>query len=264
VADKVWFFDLDDTWMDTAEIYVKQIKKAFLFLKKQLRDQSPTEFQFMEKQREIDSALRFAINPVTREPYYYSMKRFPLSLVKTYEFFCKQTKLDPSYEVQQEFEKIGMGVYLSVEEYRKKIKREVKELLVFLKERGDTVVLVTKGAKIPQRKKIKALRRAGLMKHVSFYRIVKDKSAKTFRDLKRRLTVKSKKRRFYSVGNEYSSDIETAIEAGCFGIWIPAKSASFWEKGKLGKIEEARNKERSNRYRNLLEIKEKYRFLSNA
>jgi putative hydrolase of the HAD superfamily len=255
----VWVFDLDDTLMRTTELYARKIKKAYYFIcRHHLREHAPTLSQFQQKQREIDSDLRRRINPITKKPYFYAMERFPLSLVETYEYFCQQANLKFCHEVADELKRIGNEVYLSAKQYRKKFKPEIGNLLPFLKNKGDVLVLLTKGDRRVQIRKIRALRQLGLLRCFTAYYIVRDKNREIFRRIRRRFKTATA---FFSVGNEYPSDIEPAIKAGFFGVYIPIAEAAVWEKGKLEKIEEDRDKENSNRYDNLLEIKRKYDYL---
>lgn len=259
MADKVWVFDLDDTLMNTAEIYQFVLDKACKFIGKHFGDRSPTISQLKQKQLEIDSALRTKINPVTREPYLYTMERFPLSLVETYKHFCKELNLESSHMVERELYEVGMKVYLSVKQYRKKIKKEAKIVIPFLRAQGDILVLLTKGDKRIQGRKLKALAKDGLLKYFGRHKkVVRDKNQGVFRRIKKKF---SNKKRFFTVGNEYRSDIEPALREGYFGIYIPVTIAAVWDKGKLEKIEEDRDKRNSNRYSNLLEIRDKYRYL---
>ncbi len=259
MAGNVWIFDLDDTLMRTAVLYTQKIVKAYHFMVRyHLRDHAPTLSQFRQKQLEIDSDLRRRINPVTQKPYYYAMERFPLSLQEAYEYFCQQANLKFSHEVSKNLEKIGYEVYLSAKRYQPYFKPEIRTLLPFLKKQGDILVLLTKGDRWVQMKKIKALRTLGLLRYFSAYYVVRDKNRDIFRRIRRRFRRATS---FFSVGNEYPSDIEPAIGAGFFGIYIPITSAAVWHKGKMEKIEEDRDKENSNRYDNLLEIKRKYGYL---
>ncbi|MDE2001235.1 MAG: HAD family hydrolase [Patescibacteria group bacterium] len=251
----VWVFDLDDTLMRTALLYERMIIRAYHFITRHhLRDHAPTLAQFKQKQKEIDSDLRRRINPVTKEPYYYAMERFPLSLVETYEYFCAQERLKPLFEVSKGVDDIGYGVYLTVREYMKYVKPEARTLLPFLRGRGDVLVLLTKGDPRVQMKKIKALKRLGLLKYFPDHFIVRDKNREIFRKIKRRFRGFGA---YISVGNEYPSDIEPAIGAGYFGIYIPISSADPWHQGKMDKIEEARDKDHSTRYDSLGEIRRK-------
>lgn len=261
MAGLVWVFDLDDTLMRTAELYARKIRKAYYFMcKHHLREHAPTLAQFRQKQLEIDSDLRRRINPVTKKPYYYAMERFPLSLVETYEYFCQQARLKFSHEVADGVKVIGYEVYLPVERYKRQFKREILTLLPFLKEQGDTLVLLTKGDRRVQIRKIQALRELGLLKYFSAYYIVYDKTRECFRKIKRNPRFRSKEG-FVSVGNEYPSDIEPAIGAGYFGVYLLVASAAVWHKGKLEKIEDARDKKHSNMYRSLTEIVRKYQHI---
>lgn len=261
MADKVWVFDLDDTLMETSPIYIGVAKKAFRHitrcLKKQLGYIPFTASQLRNKHLEIDSGLRTKINPLTKKPYHYSMQRFPLSFVETYRFFCRESGIEPETVIEQELFEIGFGIRLTIEEYEKLIKRETKKILLFLQKQGDVMMLLTKGDKRIQSKKLRAFERRGLLKFFARIRTVSDKNQRVFRAFKKGFEGK----RFFSVGNEYRADIEPAVKVGYFGIYIPSSHVVPWEKGKLKRIEKERDKANTNKYGNLLEIKEKYEYL---
>lgn len=261
MANKVWVFDLDDTLMKTADTYVKIIEKACRYMLRHLKIGSVTLSQLKQKRLEIDSDLRKKINPVTGEAYHYSRERFPLSFVETYKYFCKQQGTESEHMVERKLYDIGSNVCLTVEQYMRKIKEEVWVLLPFLKEKGDILLLLTKGDRGVQKRKLKALTRLGLMKYFSRIKgidmIVPDKNQRIFKERKKMFPG----RIFFSVGNEFNSDILPAIKEGFFGIYIPASNASPWDKGKLKEIEKNRDKKRTRKFSNLLKIKERYEYL---
>ncbi len=250
-------FDLDDTLMDTAVVYFKAIDEACRYMMSNavFGDQSPTLAKLKQKQLEIDAALRTKIDPNTKKPYYYSRDRFPLSLVNTYKYFCKELGIETDHMVEKKLFKIGESVYLKVGEYAKYFKPEAAKVLSFLYEKGNILMLLTKGDRSVQSRKIRAMERLGLKKFFTKIRVVKDKNQGIFRKLRKGHSDKL----LFSVGNEYPSDIEPAIKEGFFGVYIP--SLAVWEKGKMEKIEEMRDKCHSNRYDDLLEIKRKYEYL---
>jgi FMN phosphatase YigB (HAD superfamily) len=253
--------DLDDTLIETSPTYIRISNKAYKYIKSCIRKQLGsipfTDVYLRQKHLEIDSGLRTKINPLTKKPYHYSLERFPLSFVKTYRAFCEIYDIEPEILAEQTLFKIGSEILLNINQYIKLIKKEAKKILVFLVNQDDIIILLTKGDIRIQGRKIKALKRKGLSKFFTKIKIVPDKNQKVFKMLKKGFTGK----RFFSVGNEYKADIEPAIKAEYFGIYIPASHPIPWERGKLKQIEIERDKVNTNKYRNLLEIKKKYRYL---
>jgi len=243
--------------MDTGFLYLEKIEKACILIKNTLKSKPLTLGCIEQEQKNIDSSLRRKINKSTGKRWCYAMERFPISLIMTYHFFCKELKVKPIKSVEKELYKLGMEVYLTVEEYRKHMKPEFKKLVKFLHSQNDCLILLTKGDKRIQNRKIKAMEKEGILKYFCSWYVVDDKNIAIFHRLARTHSGRNP----YSIGNEYRSDIEPAIKAGFFGIYIPYL---VWDKGNLKNVEKKRDKKKSRRYWNLMDIRKNYKNLNGS
>lgn len=255
MANRVWVFDLDGTLMDTLDLYRKPAEEAYTLIMRKLSSQSPSFNEIKERHGTLDKEMIYEKDPDTGRPYLYTKKRFPTSLVKIYEILCKEAGIEPSFSVMRQIYRIGLKAF-NQERYRRKLKPQAFSIAKFLKEKGDTLVILTKGDNRIQGDKRRVLQRAGLLRFFEEFIIVPDDKAGAFRAVMNRY----RGERYYSVGDTYMADIMPAIKHGFFGIYIPSP-ANWMEIGKLKRIERRRSKNRSNKYGNLMEIAEKYDYL---
>ncbi|MBU6142161.1 HAD family hydrolase, partial [Patescibacteria group bacterium] len=248
---KVLVFDLDGTMMKT-DFYVKPTEEACVEIKRALSDHSPTLAEIKRRHAELDKQMIYMKNPDTGRLYYYTKPRFPTSLCKIYEILCKEAGIDLNVQVIRRLYSIGLQAFRQ-DRYVRKIKPEVAHVLKFLKEKGDTLVIITKGDKKIQGDKIKALKKAGLLKYFDAVFIPIDSKYSDFKLVKSRYKGSS----YYSIGDTYADDIIPAIKAGYRGIWIPYEF-NWKEIGKVKQINRRRSKRMSKRYSNLIEIVENY------
>ena len=251
MADKVWVFDLDGTMMKT-DFYVKPTEEACVEIKRALGDRSPTLAEIKRRHAVLDKQMIYMKNPDTGRLYYYTKPRFPTSLCKTYEILCKEAGIELNVQVIRRLYGIGLQAFRQ-DRYIRKIKPEAFLVAKFLKERGDTLLIVTKGDKKIQGDKIKALKKAGLLKYFEFVFIPIDSKYSDFKLIKSRF----KGVGYYSIGDTYADDIIPAIKAGYRGIWIPYEF-NWKEMGKVKQINRRRSKRKSKRFGNLMEIVENY------
>lgn len=251
MAGKVWVFDLDGTIMNS-DFYVKPTQEACVEIMEALGDKSPTLAEIKRRHAELDKQMIYVKNPDTGRLYFYTKARFPTSLCKIYEILCKETCSELNVQVIRKLYKIGLKAFRQ-DRYIRKIKPEAHLIAKFLKEQGDTLVIVTKGDKRIQGDKIRALKMAGLLKYFEAYFIPIDSKYNDFKLIRSRFKGKA----YYSIGDTYADDIVPAIKAGYFGIWIPYQY-NWKEMGKLKQIDRKRSKQKSCRYSNLMEIKENY------
>lgn len=259
MADKVWVFDLDGTLMDTLDLYRKPCEKAYALIMEILGEKSPPLSEIKRRQRELDKDLIYSINPLTKKPYLYIKRRFPTSFVEIFKILCQEAGLELSAADERRYYnqlfKIGMETFKK-ERYKRKIKPQVLPLVKFLRNQGDTLVILTKGDKGVQGDKRRVFKEVGLLAYFKEFIIVDDKKDRAFKDIRQRYPAID----YYSVGDTYSWDILPAIKLGYFGIYIPSL-ANWMEMGKLKRIECRRSKVKSKRYESLIEIKEKYEYL---
>lgn len=255
MANRAWVFDLDGTLMDTLDLYRKPAEEAYTLIMRKLSSHPPSFNEIKSRHGALDKEMVYQKDPDTGKAYLYTKKRFPTSLVKIYEILCKEAGLEPSFSVMRQIYRIGLKAF-NQERYRRKIKPQAFSIAKFLKEKGDTLVILTKGDKRIQGDKRRALQKAGLLKYFEEFIIVPDDKAEAFRMIMHRYAGE----KYYSVGDTYMADIMPAIRHGYFGIYIPSP-ANWMEIGKLKRIERRRSKNRSNKYGNLMEIAEKYDYL---
>ena len=251
MASKVWVFDLDGTLMNS-DFYVKPTEEACVEIMRALGDQSPTMAEIKRRHAELDKQMIYMKNQDTGRLYYYTKPRFPTSLCKIYEILCKESGSELSVQVIRKLYKIGLKAFKQ-DRYIRKIKPQAFLVAKFLKEKGDTLVIVTKGDRTIQGDKIRALKKAGLLKYFDDFLIPIDSKYGDFKLIRTRYKADA----YYSVGDTYFDDIVPAIKAGYLGTWIPYQF-NWKEIGKIKKIDRKRSKRKSRRFLNLMEIIENY------
>ncbi len=251
---KLFVFDLDDTLMDNVHDYAEPILQSCRVIIEELKSAAPHVSVIVALEEEIDLARRSQVNPNTGKTYGYSMERFPGSLAETYRQICARAGVDVKNSTERALYNIGLGAF-SGKSYANNIKPDASEVINFIKSQWGSVVIYTAGDSTVQSRKIEVLRQVG---RISFddVRIVDKKSQSDFESLKESVVVRHRCSSFYSIGNNYKSDIVPALEAGYRGIYIPVET---WETiGKMDGILDEVNQERCLVFHSLAEIKEKY------
>lgn len=226
----VWIFDLDDTLMSNVHDYAYPILDACKLIIDTLGDAAPHVFAIIALEQEIDLRRKKEINPSTGESYGYSMERFPTSLVEVYKEMCRRAGKPSLKKVEQKLMHIGLGAF-DPSRYERNLYPDTISTLEFLRGKGDTLFLLTKGDRRVQRKKLSVLRAGERFLRV---RVVENKTPEEFR----RTIMGYEDCRLFSVGNDYEKDIVPAFEAGHHrGIWIPVET---WEV--IGRLDEIRAK----------------------
>ncbi len=249
MSGKLFVFDLDDTLIDNVHDYAQPILDAAGLIVEELGSKAPHVTKIINLEQEIDSRRVKETNPKTGKQFLYSMDRFPGSLAEVYKHICASAKIIPKATVMAKLFSIGLMAF-DEERYIKNIKPGTKEVIDFLNEQGDMVVLLTKGDRGVQAKKVVALQEANIM----FLRVdvVDSKTSLEFRIM----TSLALSPEWYSVGNSYESDIVPALEAGYKGIFIPVET---WDViGKMDEIISKVDKEKCLVFENIMEIKERY------
>ena len=144
VVERLWVFDLDGILMETGELYERALKgMARIILG--IFGNSVSDQEVMTVQSEIDKAMLREINPDNGEPYLFHRSRFPLSLVRTYKFFCRKLGKKFIKSIAWRLSKIGSSVF-DESEYESIVRSYVLLLFKFLKGKGDIIIILTKGA----------------------------------------------------------------------------------------------------------------------
>lgn len=210
---KLFVFDLDDTLMWNAYTYGLALIRFYEYLTKLWENRVPALGSIAAFNEDINAELGEKINPDTGKLYGFSMERFPISLVKTYQHLCGMGFGTFDEHVAQRIYRIGLSAFAP--RYFKNLVENAEELLNSIRDNGDELVLVTKGDTRVQNKKIKHLgirEWFGRNTHV-----VDEKTPEDFRDIKEN----SDADLFFAVGNSFYSDIKPAVAVGYIGIYIP-------------------------------------------
>lgn len=228
--NNLFVFDLDDTLIDNVHDYADPILDACKLIVHTLGNKAPHVTKIITLEQEIDKRKVEEINPSTGSPYLFSMERFPGSLVEVYRELCRYSGLSPNKEIEIKLYDIGMTAF-DDGRYLENVNPYVHEVLGFLRQNNDQLILCTKGDRRVQERKIRALRDSGVdITHFREILIVDKKDTELFSAIKRGHETYS----CYSVGNSYQSDIVPALEAGYKGIYIPVET---WEiLGQMDKI----------------------------
>lgn len=249
MSGKLFVFDLDDTLIDNVHDYAQPILDAAGLIVEELGSKAPHVTKIINLEQEIDSRRVKEINPKTGKPFLFSMDRFPGSLAEVYKYICKEAKVSPKVNVEEKLFEIGLGAF-DEERYAKNIKPGAREVLDFIKNDDAISVLLSKGDRGVQSKKVIVLQDADMV--FTEVIVVENKSSKDFADIR-----KGRGNRIcYSVGNSYESDIVPALEAGYKGVFIFVET---WDViGKKDEILAKVDRKRCLVFDDLLEIKERY------
>lgn len=172
-------------------------------------------------------------DPETGEQYKYSMRRFPSSLVVVYLSLCDDAKVVPDDQVVERLYEIGMKAF-DEKRFRENIKDHTEKVLSYISSHGDIVILVTKGDKEVQQRKVQVFEDEGLDFFDEVVLVEHSKSPGLFERLLNKYQAGSGIS--LSVGNNYHKDIVPALKAGVTGgIYIPEFT---WEEKTPDKTDE--------------------------
>lgn len=199
-------FDLDDTLIHCNKYFEAVLQQFSDLMSTWFAGSRITSEDIREKQLEIDIA-GVKIHGFTTD-------HFPLSLVKTYEFFADAAGRLKDKMEEEELLALGRSAYnQQVEPYPHMV-----ETLDRLKADGHELFLYTGGVPTVQEKKIKAVRLEPYFGKGVFVR-----QHKTVHDLETIVRQEQFDRgRTWMIGNSMRTDVVPALEAGLHCIYIPA------------------------------------------
>jgi len=207
---KLFIFDLDDTLISTNYKYLLGYAEAIKFIEYFLGREAVRPEEIVERINSTDSqALKNSAKP-------YALERFPKSICTVFGELCNEKEVKYAQKDMDELARIVTETTFSIS--KDDIMDGAYKTLDFLTERGDELVLLTKGEYDFQMEKIKA---CALDRWFSRIFITEtDKSPNLLNSILEEQNFKDKDRA-YSVGNYFRSDIKPALEAGIKGIYIP-------------------------------------------
>jgi len=210
---KTIIFDLDDTLIKTSKLY-NRARDEFSSLMQELGFDSE---ESLIKLDEVDISYI--------KEYGFVKERYPLSLGKTYEYFCKINgeKINPL--LKKKIEDIGWQVF-----------RQIPELVDGVYQILDTLskkyflILATLGDPQVQEGKVRS---SGLKKYFSEIYVLKHKNVEEYQNILREHNLD--KEDTWIIGNSVRSDLNPGLKLGINCILIPYLSWKFEEEEPLSK-----------------------------
>jgi len=256
---KIFIFDLDDTLYWNVHDYCYPMLEFEKFILDILGHKAPHISVMRKLEGEIDRGRV--------KEFGYSIDRFPGSLVETYRTICSRIDIPFDKRIAKKIWQIGMKAFDSDIYKRKGLIKDAEEVLNFLKEQGDELILLTKGDEHVQKLKIDAL---NLKRWFPDIFIVPSKTEALFRKIKFECSLLEnywfwqakgwKEIEIYGVGNSFQSDIKPALEAGFSCIYIPYETWEFPKEEPEKALKEA-GKNKLFIFQEIIEIKERYKEL---
>jgi putative hydrolase of the HAD superfamily len=210
---KTIIFDLDDTLIKTSKLY-NRARNEFSSLMKGLGFNSE---ESLIKLDEVDISYI--------KEYGFVKERYPLSLGKTYEYFCKINgeKINPP--IKKKIEDIGWQVFRQIPE----LVDGVYQVLDALNKKY-FLILATLGDPQVQEEKVRS---SGLKKYFSEIYVLKHKNVEEYQNILREHNLDKKDT--WIVGNSVRSDLNPGLKLGINCILIPYLSWKFEEEEPLSK-----------------------------
>lgn len=201
----VVIFDGDDTLWNTERLYDLARQRAREQVAQSGLDGA--EWERLERRLDVENVSKFG----------FSSERFPTSCVQAYEALCAATGKVLDVKLADRIRAAAQSVFVS----DPALVPGVLETLQTLRARGIRLVLLTKGDRDVQRRRIE---RSGIAEAFDAIRVVSEKLPETFREILGSLGASPE--RSWTVGNSVRSDILPALDAGLRAVWI---DAHVWE-----------------------------------
>jgi FMN phosphatase YigB (HAD superfamily) len=230
---KIFIFDLDDTLIISQNAYSLSFLKFYNLLKKIFKKRIPFIGYLANLVEDINKILIFETDPLTGKSYRFSSRRYPIALVKTYEFLCNEGFGKYDNNIAEEIYKIGLNTF-DPKNYH--LIPYSKKILNFLLKNNFYLILVTLGEKEIQNSKILKFNFHKIFHEIHIEEENKNEKFKFLRE-------KFFDSKIISIGNSYKHDIIPSFESNIDLI--------FWFKNITWKGDEV---EEVKEYENLIKI----------
>jgi len=210
--DSLVVLDLDDTLVDTSEVYYSAREK-FLEQMVYLGFSRPQVLEIFER-IETKNIRLLGIFP----------ERYKLSMMETYQRLCLKKEIETSKKVENRIQRIGSII-------NQTMPKPLPEAIALLRWLYGHyfVVLVTRGVDHYQREKIEA---AGIKPYIHKYFIVKKKSASILKQIAKSLGRDI--RSAWVLGDSIRSDINPGIKAGARCILYEYRHKRYYWRQEYG------------------------------
>lgn len=209
--EKIVIFDLDDTLIPNVKYYI-DVKNRLAELFQKIFDNGHS------KEKIIDSLSKLDME--NAKIHGLSRLRFPLSAVELYFNYCKEYNREITMSELDEIIALASTVFHNIDE----LSSECIEMLKTVKGKGYKVFLLTSGDKIVQTYKVY---HSNLFKYIDKENvfIVPLKTVETYIKLFNKYGLEN----CCMIGNSKKSDINPALNAGMYAIFIPKDTWEFEE-----------------------------------
>ena len=216
MTKKTFLFDLDDTLMWNFHDYSFPLLDFTKLVMKRIGPKAPDLPTIINLQAEIDSKKVKEWMTFGRG---FCKERFPTSMAETYQEICKSLNINDAKGEKLAYQ-IGTRAF-SIKRWKKQgLVPGAKEIFSYLKNKGDEIILITKGDEEIQKMKISANNLELIFKEIY---IVQTKNKETLEEC----ISKKNKNYIWHIGNSIKSDVLPAIDAKIGIIYIPMETWKF-------------------------------------
>lgn len=216
MTKKRFLFDLDDTLMGNMHDYSFPLLDFARWVIERVGFRAPDVPTIMNLQAEIDSRKTKEWMPSGRG---FCKERFPTSTAETYREICRTLGIN-DLEGEKIAYQVGTHAF-DIERWKRQgLMPGAEEIIHYLKEKGDELILVTKGDSEIQQMKILANNLDSMFDEVH---IVQTKN----REILETFIVNGDISHIWHVGNSVKSDVLPAIDAKIGIIYIPLETWKF-------------------------------------
>lgn len=217
--NKIYIFDFDDTLRFNIGDYNAALIRFQDWITNRIGPKCPHVADILKLEQSIDAQTARDLEAAKKPAF--AMERFPTSLQTAYKAISDRLGIPYSTEDLNTAYEIGMMAFDEKRYNECGLAEGVVETLDFLVEQKDELILLTKGDKRVQEKKIQITGVNRWFGDEIF--IVDRKDVQTLRNI----VGISDKSKFYHVGNSLKSDILPALDAGINAIYIPFETWEF-------------------------------------
>ena len=216
--DQTFIFDLDDTLMNNQHDYTYPQLDFVKFVVNRIGNKAPDAQTIINLQVNEDLEL---LKSWKKQGKAFSKERFPTSFRNAYEKICSPLGIKDKKGKEKAYE-IGKKAFDGNRWRKQGLVSGAEDVLDFLNKEYDELILLTKGDKEIQKRKINS---NNLEDKFDKTIIVPFKDKETLEEV-----ISDRDRSFvWHVGNSIKSDVFPAYEAGIGMIYIPCETWA-WEK----------------------------------
>lgn len=205
MKDVLLIFDFDDTIVYTNREFDRTNLLTATYVSKAIFGHLEKVNEILKYQNEVDMSML--------KMFGLFRPRFLLSWYDTYDYFCKQARVEPSEQTRKEIELLVNDVYLRRFE---NIPHSI-ETITKLKEMDYSIIILTAGEEEIQQRRIQ---QSGIMDHVEAVHVYQHKTPHTLKEV----MAMHPAREYVMIGNSLKTDIYPALENDIWAFHLECKT----------------------------------------